>query len=177
MIEYSFSSASAGKCWKVLRHRPCALLFTPFPFYSSHSNPLVRFEVFRVVTMKITVFRNVTPCSLVRACWHFAGKCAASISPTLLRNVSKLLTDYMTSHPKRQQSSQYLRQNRKSLTVFHAEGILCNVCKFENFRIKKVKIHCFLSFFTLLACRWRQHLLPNVGKLLPEYTTSHPGRQ
>lgn len=66
---------------------------------------LVRFQILTAVTMKITIFWYVTPCSPIRVCRRFAPLLGFALrleheNTMFLRNVSKILTDYMPSQPK-----------------------------------------------------------------------------
>jgi hypothetical protein len=73
----------------------------------------VRFEAVTAVTMKDTVFWNMTPCSLVEVCLLLGGLLIASIANpmdegrTFLRSVSQILPEYTASHLMNQFSSEF----------------------------------------------------------------------
>jgi hypothetical protein len=74
-----------------------------------------RFQVLTAASMKITVFWDVAPCSLVEVyrrcrgtcCLHHQGDYPDDEGSKYLCNVSKLLPDYMVQHPRIQPSSCY----------------------------------------------------------------------
>lgn len=86
------------------------LLFTVCHVYSNVSRNNTtqegKFEVLMAVTTKISVFCDEWPCCLVEAHQHFNGMWCLHLQPrrqsTINRNISKLLSDYMASHPIRQ---------------------------------------------------------------------------
>jgi hypothetical protein len=68
----------------------------------------VRLQVLTVVGMKMTVFRDVAPCSLAEIDWLFRGAyCLHSDDggSTHLWNTGQFLWDYTMQHPRRQSSS------------------------------------------------------------------------
>jgi hypothetical protein len=75
---------------------------------------LVRFQVLTAASMKIIVFWDVAPCSLIEVYQRFRGTyCIHHHSPDdggskHLRNVGKFLPDYTAQHPRRQPSSSFI---------------------------------------------------------------------
>jgi hypothetical protein len=60
----------------------------------------VRFEVFAEATMKITVFWDMSPCSLIDGYWHFGGTslclltlCSHVLDATFVTPISTTLLD------------------------------------------------------------------------------------
>jgi hypothetical protein len=93
----------------------------------------VRFEILMALTIMITIFWDVMPCSLVEVYTHSWGTCCPPIqgrtvtSPeegenTFLWEVGKLLPDYPGSHFKRQYFS-----------IFFAFPLFCPTNKVWNF--------------------------------------------
>jgi hypothetical protein len=75
---------------------------------------IVRFQVLTAPSMKMALFWDVAPCSLVNNDWHFKGTCCFIIGSAalmteavnmLLWNISQYLPDYVAEHPKGHTSS------------------------------------------------------------------------
>jgi hypothetical protein len=67
---------------------------------------VVRFQVFMLASMKITVFWDVAPCSLVEVYRRFGGAYCLQLQGDV-KAVGKLLPEYTAQHPRRQPSSMY----------------------------------------------------------------------
>jgi hypothetical protein len=96
--------------------------------YQKKYSPITGFLVLTAVTMESFVFWEMILCSLKEVSRHFDQKTLLASSSgifydpedggnTLLRKDSKLLLDYVMSHPKRQYSS-YILYVQENATLF-----------------------------------------------------------
>jgi hypothetical protein len=72
---------------------------------TTHNYKMVRFQVLTAASMKMAIFWDVAPCSLVEVYRRFSGACCLHHQGKHLWNVGKLLPDYTAQHPRRQLSS------------------------------------------------------------------------
>jgi hypothetical protein len=121
---------------------------------------LVRFHVLMAVSMKMTVFCDVAPCSLVEVYWSFRGSCCLhhqgdhpddggsnipeDLSPSYggskhLWNTGKLLLGYTVQYPRRQSSSHTMLCGRSYFTNYSKSCSISYSC-FEEFYRKRPEL-------------------------------------
>jgi hypothetical protein len=111
------------------------------------------FEVLTDANIKITVFWDVMPCSLVNRCQNFGGMCYLYLQGE----------EWITSQSNKTdlQSWESQKSHNDNLWVLYATSAYLNP----------------LYWPYLLPWRWRQHVPRNVCNDLLDYMASHPWRQ
>jgi hypothetical protein len=82
--------------------------------------------------MKMTVFWEEAPCSLIEIDGHFMGSHRGDGGSKLLRNVGQLLADYMAQN------------SRRNLHIRRHENV--NSCKGKSCRLTYVQFLCKVLF-------------------------------